>query len=157
MDKLGSFSNLFAGQPLTVAVLTSGLVSDRERLQALRDKGLLALGRVLKASIYVDQEDADVEDLIGRPVYITLVHACYGLNEATALPDERPDDAPVCVVEEVTRHFAALPPWSPRYDPYGPAAFLVEHAATLRPMLPPTDDALARFENLFKDLNSLLA
>lgn len=156
LDKLASFSNLFAGPDFTVAVFTNGVVSDRERLQALRDKGLLSLGRVLKASIYVDQEDADVEDLIGRALYITLVHACYGLNEATSLPAERPADAPACVTAEVARHFTSLPPWTPRYDPYGPAAFLVENAATLRSMLSPMDDALARFENVFRDLNSLL-
>lgn len=157
LDKLASFSNLFAGQDFTVAVFTNGVISDRERLPTLRAKGLLSLGRVLKASIYVDQDDADVEDLLGRRLYITLVHACYGLNEATSLPAERPADAPACVVEEVARHFSSLPPWTPRYDPYGPAAFLVENAATLRSMLSPMDDALARFENLFKDLNSLLS
>jgi hypothetical protein len=60
------------------------------------------------------------------------------------------------VVKEVEDHFRDLPTKVPEFDHYAPASFLVENAGTLRATLPDLDQALDRFEPLFKYLNALL-
>jgi hypothetical protein len=109
---------------------------------------------VFTADMYLDSvTEADVEDILGRDLYIRLVNATYGLSGENALPTKRPKDAPERVVE-VEEHFRTLPANVPEYDHYAPARYLIEHASELS--LPGLDDALTRFEKLFTDLNPLL-
>ncbi len=107
--------------------------------------------------MYVDRDEADIEDLLGRSLYITLVNVCYSLPEKKILPQEKPADAPIRVLKEVERYFATLPPRFEEFDHYTPASFLVEHASELRDNLPDMDQALDRFEELFEGLNKLLS
>ncbi len=157
LDKVAPFAALFGPRDLRIAVLTDGILHDRRRLQGLWENGLLPFGRVLRPSFYVEHEDAQVEDLLGRRCYRELVHACYGLQQSPVLPEERADGAPLRVVGEVEQRFALQPDWSPGFDRFAPASFLVENAATLRFSLPDLPAALANFEKLFRDLNRLLA
>ena len=157
LDKVAPFAALFGSDDLKIAVLTDGLLHDRHRLQGLWEQGLLPFGRILRPSLYVEHEDAQVEDLLGRRCYRDLVHACYGLKEAPIVPEEPVDGAPLRVVGEVERCFAVQPDWTPRFDRFAPASFLVENASTLRLTLPDLATAFSNFEKLFRDLNSLLA
>jgi hypothetical protein len=49
-----------------------------------------------------------------------------------------------------------LSPTGAKFDHYTSASYVVEHRATLRDELTGLDDALDRFEELFKALNALL-
>jgi predicted ATP-binding protein involved in virulence len=157
VDKIGSFLALFGGAKLHVAVLTDFHTGQKRKVRNLKESDLLKAGHVLSAEMYVDQDEADVEDLLGRSFYTTLVNKCYSLDEPHSLPIERPSDAPIRVLKEVENHFATLPPDVPEFDHYKPASFLMENTAELRTALPDLDQALDKFEKVFKDLNALLA
>jgi hypothetical protein len=150
-------THCFGGNKLHVAVFTDFHVGQKGKVRNLRTSGLLGEDHVLSAEAYVDQDEADIEDLLGRSFYITLVNKCYSLDEPHRLSEERPSDAPIRVLKEVENHFATLPPDIPEFDHYKPASFLMENTAELRTALPDLDQALDRFEKLFKDLNALLA
>ncbi len=156
IDKVGSFIALFGGTKLHVAVFTDFHKGQKGKVRSLKESELLKTGHVFSAEMYVDQDDADVEDLLGRSLYITLINKCYSLDEPHRLPEEKPSDAPIRVLEEVKKHFATLPPEVPEFDHYKPALFLLENTAELRIALPDLNQALDRFEKLFKDLNGLL-
>ncbi|MCX6551503.1 MAG: AAA family ATPase [Acidobacteria bacterium] len=155
LDSIAPFATLFADQSQKIAVLTDGLMSHPRRLEGLWERGLLQFGRILRPALYVDREDGQVEDLMGRRLYRELVTGAYGLKESTILADEPGEETPR-VVAEVERHFASMPPWAPRFDSFAPASYLFENTATLRVALPELDAALDRFEKLLRDLNSLL-
>jgi hypothetical protein len=157
LDKVAPFAALFGSQDLQIAVLTDGILHDRQRLQGLWEHGLLQFGRILRPSLYVEHEDAQVEDLLGRRCYRDLVHACYGLQQAPVIPEEPAEGAPTRVVGEVEQAFAGQPAWAPRFDRFAPASFLAENASTLRLTLPDLPTAFANFEKLFRDVNSLLS
>jgi hypothetical protein len=157
LDKVAPFAALFGSRGVTIAVLTDGILHDRQRLQGLWEQGLLQFGRVLRPSLYVEHEDAQVEDLLGRRCYRELVHACYGLQQDPLVPEEPAGDAPSRVVGEVEQRFAGQPAWSTRFDRFAPASFLAENAGALRLTLPDLEFAFANFEKLFRDINSLLA
>jgi len=107
--------------------------------------------------MYVDQDEADIEDLLGRLFYVSLVNECYNLDNSKKLPMEKPADAPVRVLEEAERHFALLPHEEvPEFNHYIPSLFLINNAAKLVSIVPDLDRSLDRFEKLFRDLNGLL-
>jgi len=160
LDAIAPFAALFAGQDQKIVVLTDGLMSHPRRLEGLWDRGLLQFGRILRPALYVDREDAQLEDLLGRALYRELVTGAFDLQESSMLSgDAAPggDGQGPRLVTQVEQHFAAMPPWAPRFDSFAPASFLLENTATLRVTLPGLDEALDRFEKLFRDLNSLLA
>lgn len=156
IDKVNSFVTLFSGNKLHVAVLTDFHEGDKKKIRTLRESEILRQGHVLSAESYAGQDEADIEDLIGRDAYVGLVNKAYGLKRPNTVRSKKPQEASKRVVKEVEDHFALLPPDIPNFDHYSPAAFLVENSTDLRDDLPGLDQALNRFEALFKDLNALL-
>jgi len=154
LDSIAPFVSLFAGQSQKIAVLTDGLMSHPRRLDGLWERGLLQFGRILRPAFYVDPEDAQVEDLLGRRLFRELVTGAYGMEESGLL-----DDGPAAparrLIGDVEAYFASMPPWAPRFDSFAPASYLFENTATLRSTLPELGIALDRFEKLFRDLHSL--
>jgi len=154
LDSIAPFVSLFAGHAQRIAVLTDGLMSHPRRLDGLWERGLLQFGRILRPALYVDREDAQLEDLLGRRLYRELVVGAYGLEDPAVLEDD-PARETKRVVADVEAHFASMPPWAPRFDTFAPASYLFENAATLRSTLPDLGPALDRFEKLFRDLHVL--
>lgn len=158
IDKIGSFIALFGGNKLHVAVLTDLAQGDKNKVQRLREHDLLKAGHVFTADAYAGQAEADVEDLLGRPLYVALVNTCYGLSKTRAVPSNRPATAPIRVTKEIEQHFATLPPSVPEFDHYTPARYLLEHSTDFVSTLPDPEISavLDRFEALFTNLNGLL-
>jgi hypothetical protein len=156
LNSIAPFVALFAGEAQTIAVLTDGLMTHPHRLDGVWERGILQFGRILRPAFYVDLEDAQVEDLLGRPLYRELVTGAYGMEESEVLIDD-PEDAPRRLIADVEAYFASMPPWAPRFDAFAPASYLYEHTATLRSTLPELGEALDRFEKLFRDLHRLAA
>ena len=156
IDKIVSFLALFGGTKLHIAVFTDYHMGQKSKIRTLKESELLRAGHVFSAEMYVDQAEADIEDILGRQLYIALVNKCYPLDETRKLPVAKPANTPVRVLEEVENHFATLPPKIPEFDHYRPALFLMENTAELHTTLPDLEQAMARFRKLFKDLNKLL-
>lgn len=154
--RVGSFIALFDSDQANVVVFTSFRRGLKTKVRNIRGSELLQKGHVFSAEMYSAQPEADIEDLLGRSLYLTLVNRCYSLEESQQLPREKPAEAPLRVVEEVGKHFAALSPALPEFDHSAPASFLMENTAELRSVLPGLDQALDRFEKLFRDVNKLL-
>lgn len=156
IDKVCSFLALFRGNQLNVAVLTDFHEGDKKKVRGLKESNLLKQGHVFTAEMFVSQSEADIEDVVGRELYVDLVNRCYRLDEPLRLPVERRAEAPERVVKEVEHHFALLSPNAPAFDHYAPAAFLMEAGGKLRDDLPGLKEALNRFEKMFQTINSLL-
>jgi predicted ATP-dependent endonuclease of OLD family len=156
VDKIGSFLALFRGAKLNIAIFTDFHEGTKKRVRELKQSELLKKGRVFSAEMFVDQNEADTEDLIGRPNFITLVNKCYNLTGNRKLPAQKPSDAPIRVLKEVEDKFGIMPPEIPEFNHYEPALYLMEHTTELTSELPDLENTLNRFEKLFEDLNKLL-
>lgn len=156
VSKIGSFLALFGGQKLHLAVFTDYHHGIKGKVRELRESELLKDGHVFSADMYADGEEADIEDLLGRSNYVHLVNECYSLAQDQRLPVERPGYVPERVVQEVAEKFRTLPAQVPDFDHYAPAEYLMSKGHGLIDSFPESGEALERFENLFKDLNSLL-
>ena len=155
IDKIGTFNALFSANALHVAVLTDLHTGDKRKVEQLRNSGLLEAGHVFTADQFIEQTEADIEDLLGRGIYTALVNRCYKLKGPKRLPNSRPDDAPTLVLEEVKRHFQIVATEVLEFDHLSPAIYLLEHESEFA-NFPGLEDVLGRFEKLFHMVNSLL-
>ena len=154
-SKVSSFATLFKGRGLKISALMDYHNGQKGMVNKLEESGLLEPGCLFKTTDYVQQDEADIEDVIGREMYIDLVNKAYDLDANSALPLQRPVDAPIRVVKEVEAHFA-LQPRIPEFDHYFPFGALMGFTDTQVTALSGLDNALIRFENLFSDLNRLI-
>ena len=153
ISKIGSFMRLFGGSELNIAVLTDYHYGIKQQVRSLRESELLRAIQIFSAEMYTDTTDADIEDILGRHLYITLINECYSLEDSNKIPYNTPTDAPDRVLEEVENHFKTLPI---EFSHYKPALYLTENPTTFHEIPNPLNEALKRFEALFKDLNELL-
>ncbi len=154
LTKVSSFMSLFGGNRLHVAVFTDYAHGEKRKVREMRESALLREGHVFTPDMYLDQEEADIEDMIGRPMYLEIVRRAYNLTAKQALPKSKQAASTVRVTSDVKEHFLTLPPEVPNYDHFKPAQVLV--SMTDADMLTGLDEAIDRFEALFKDLNALI-
>jgi predicted ATP-dependent endonuclease of OLD family len=154
ITKVSGFMTLFGGSKLHVAVLTDYAEGVKKKVRDLRESELLQEGHVITADMFVPGAgEADIEDVIGREMYVALVNSALELKGKKCLGATRPAGAPERVVVEVETHFKTLGAGDPEFDHFGPARFLVESGAGA---LPGMEAALDRFEDLFCKVNELL-
>lgn len=152
INKIGSFMRLFSGSELNIAVLIDYSHGTKSEVQRLRDAEFLKAVQIFSAEMYTDSTDADIEDIIGRHLYITLINECYSLDDSNKIPYKTPADAPVRLLEEVENHFRSLPI---EFGHFKPALYLTGTPTIFDEIPNPLNAALNRFETLFKDLNEL--
>jgi predicted ATPase len=150
LDKVSAFMSLFGGNGLDIAVLTDFKRGDKRKVEKLRDDKLLAGGRVITAERYVDQEEADTEDIIGTKLYADLINAMYGLKGKSAFSP----DAGERVVKLAEEFCRMLPPEAADFSHYAPAEYLMRNG--LPEGASDFKAAMDRFERLFAEVNSLL-
>jgi len=155
IDKISSFAALFGANALRIAVITDFHDGDKAKVRSLKEGRLLKAGRVFTVAEYVNADQADIEDLIGRDNYLKLVDRAYRLLGEQSLSNLT-DDPSVRVVLDVADHFACLPPDVPEYDHYQPAIHALLEKDSVEELLPNLDEALDRFERLFHDVNAVL-
>jgi predicted ATP-dependent endonuclease of OLD family len=154
ITKVGGFMSLFGGSRLHVAVLTDYAQGDKKKVKDLRESRLLQDGHVLTADMFVrGVTEADIEDVIGRELYVALVNRAYDLRGKRVLGVVRPNDASERVTVEVETYFKTLGTNDPEYDHFEPARHLVASGAE---DLPGLDAVLERFESLFAAVNALM-
>ena len=156
IDKMTSFVTLFSGKGLDSAVFSDFHSGDKRKVERLRALGVLRESRLLAANSYADGPEADIEDMIGRTLYLELVNKTYDLHGPNVVKGTASSGR---VTAEVKKHFGTLPPNAPQFDHYEPAVYLTQNVVDpeAADALPNMAAALGRFEQLFKDLNALLA
>ena len=154
--KISSFVTLFAGRGLKIAVFTDYHEGQKGAMDRLEKSGLLEADHLLRTSTYASQDEADIEDVVGREMYVQLVNGCLGLRDPHLLPPTKRDTAPDRVVKEAEQHCSLLPPGFPGFGHYGSAGYLLGLSEQEVNALPGLEDALGRFEAAFRKLNSLI-
>ena len=154
--KVTSFITLFKGRGLKIAALLDYHQGQKKMVQKLEESKLLDEGHLLKTTDFVDQEEADVEDLIGWDLYASLVNGALPILEANKLPSSKPHDCEMRIVKEVEKRAQLLPPGVPEFDHFVAAKYLNQLSPDEIDMLPGLNTALDRFEALFNRLNGLI-
>ena len=154
-SKISSFVSLFSGRGMRIAVLADYHQGQKKMIDNLKESGLLPEGHVLTTKDFTNEEESDIEDVIGRKLYIELVNDALGLVDPYRLPDKKPAGANIRVVKEVEAFCRLLPPGYPEFNHYFPIEYLLGLPDVQIAKLPDLGDALMRFETIFSRLNSL--
>jgi len=147
---------LFSGRGLKIAVFADYHQEQKAMIDRLENSGLLPPGHLLRTSKYTNNVESDIEDVIGRELYIEIVNRYLRLDDEHKLPQSKPNAADERVVKQVEAHCRLLPPGHPEFNHYDPIDYLLGLSEQEIATLPSLDDALDRFERVFADLNSLL-
>ena len=153
ISKLGAFVSLFGGNKLHIAVLSDFHTGDKAKLRDLRYSELLQENHVFFATDFAEQEEADIEDMIGMKLYSELVNRCYGLKGSKQLSASRTDTQRV--IEHAKAHFRSTATEGPEFDHLSPAVYLLEHETDFR-SAQGHEEAITRFEKFFQAVNQLL-
>jgi energy-coupling factor transporter ATP-binding protein EcfA2 len=78
IDRVAAFLSLFGGNKLHIAVLLDYAKGQRKKVDQLKESRLLQDGHVFTITEFVQQDEGDVEDLLGTELYFTLVNHRYG-------------------------------------------------------------------------------
>ena len=154
--KVTSFITLFKGRGLKIAALLDYHNDQKKMVEKLEESKLLENGHLLKTTEFVDQDEADIEDLIGWDLYATLVNGALSIPEAHKLPAEKPHDCEMRIIKEFEKRAQLLPPGVPEFDHFVAVQYLNQLNSDEIATLPGLDTALNCFEALFTRLNQLI-
>jgi len=152
VSRIPGFVSLFRGNGLNIVALADVQNGDKQKLE-LAKKALD--GRLIKLDAYVSQQEADIEDVLGREFYVALVNRALDLKAPHKLPSNKPASAPTRVVKEVEIHAASLPLQYGEFDHFLPADWLYGHEEEGR-KLPGFSAALEAIEKLFASINAFI-
>ena len=155
-SKVTSFITLFKGRDLRIATLLDYHSEQRKMIKLLKESKLLEDGHLLITTDFVDQDEADVEDLIGWDLYVALVNGALSIPEANKLPVSKPHDCQMRIVKEVENRTRLLPPGVPEFNHFDVAQYLNQLSPDEIATLPGLEAALDCFEELFTRLNRLI-
>lgn len=155
-SKISSFVTLFSGRGMKIAVLADYHEGQKKKIDRLAESGLLPEDHVLRTSDFTEEDESDIEDVVGREMYIVLVDGAMELSGKHSFPKTKPVDASIRVVKEAEAHCRRLPLGYPEFSHYSPIEYLLSQPDGEIDELPGLDDALDRFERIFTRLNSFL-
>lgn len=155
-SKISSFVTLFHGRGLKIAALMDYHNGQKGMVDLLEESRMLDDGHLIKTTAYANQKEADIEDLVGRKMYLQLVNDALDLPEDLRIPQQKIQDTDDRVVKEVEAHCKLLPAGYPNYYHYLPIELLLRIQDSEKGLISGVDVALERFEKLFKDLNKLI-
>ena len=151
-DKVQTFVALIGAQSkLNIAVLIDYQKKDKQSIENLYKEKLLEQKAVLTYANFAPGTEADIEDMFDPNFYLQLVSGEFGTSLTV---NDLPAGSPR-ILSRLEKYFENHPlPKCASFNHYRPARYFSENIGTLGNEL--TDSQLARFQQAFDDLNSLL-
>ena len=153
IDKIVPFVRLFHGNRLNTVVLTDYDRGQKRKLGDLYRAQLLEEERIILATEIAGQEEADIEDLLDRRLFVDLVNATYklkGRHRLSARKLEQADAGTVRAVKKAKAYFRLLPGTYPEFGHFEPAMHLLCNPAMLEAETEAVAKSLDRFEAAFE-------
>ncbi|MBD8051107.1 ATP-dependent nuclease [Limnohabitans radicicola] len=159
IDKIAPFVRLFGGNHIDIAVLSDVANSDRKKIEAVKREQILKAGHFFTAADFVEQQEADVEDLFDPELFAEILNAAYkppAAKEVTkdsllaASESER-------IVKKAEALFRLMPSEVAEFDHFAPARWLLDNPSVLDNDAPAVLTTLERAEKVFAAFNALLS
>lgn len=157
-SKIGSFVTLFRGRGLRIAALMDFHQGQKTMVNKLGASGALDEGCLLKTTDFINQEEADIEDLVGWSMMRYLIHKEIEFSPANELPENKPEgeNKEIRIVKIIDEYMKKLPAHFPKYNHYTPVKSLQKININTVDSIAGLDEALDRFAELFLRLNKLI-
>lgn len=158
IDNVRPFVSLFHGNHLNVAVLSDQGQGDKSKIERLRRSEILAAERLHTIAELLDQDEADIEDVMHPDFFCKIINECYDLAGDNRMTPEKliaADGAPR-QVKQVESLFRLLPADIPEYSHYRPADWLIRNSKILDGESPDVMETLSRAEKVIAVYNEML-
>ena len=158
IDKIAPFVSLFGGNRLNVVVLSDIAQGDKNKIEKLRKSDILKAGHFYTCADFVDQSEADVEDLLGQDLFVQILNAAYNVPTEHELSVEKlmELEGTPRIVKRAEELFRLMPDSVAEFDHFRPSQWLLENSTVIDNESAALNTTLVRFEALFKTFNSLI-
>ncbi|MBN1507794.1 MAG: AAA family ATPase [Sedimentisphaerales bacterium] len=152
--RLATLVGLLAHDTTGFAVLLSLSQQDPDVARHRELSRMLTACHVLTLGRYAEPLESTIEDMIGPTTYMALIDLSYRVPRRQRLTRTVEPRTGVPVLKAISEVFAASRPTAASFDPMIPAEYLLRSGSKKLRKLPAINDALARFEKLFADINA---
>ena len=151
-DKVPTFVALIGAQSqLNVAVLIDYQKKDRQTIENLYKKRLLAKSHVFTFADFISNDEADIEDMFDPEFYLKLVNEEFGSSldiAALSMPTSR-------ILRRIEPYLEGMPlPNGASFNHYRPARYFSDNLRSLEGEI--SEAELDRFDKVFTALNKLV-
>ena len=138
---------------LNVVTLLDFQTKDRQMIQNLYKKKLLAKKKVLTYADILEQNEADIEDLFDKNFYVELVNKEFEQQLEKPINVDNLNSNSPRILKALEEYFVEHPLKYGEFGHYRPARYFFENIAEL--WLCMSNDEKSKYETLFKKVNSL--
>ncbi len=159
IDKIAPFVRLFGGNHINIAVLSDVANSDKKKIEAVKKEQILKAGHFFTAADFVDQQEADVEDLFDPELFTEILNGTYKppagkvVTKAALLAAAETER----IVKKSEALFKLMPPDVAEFDHFAPARWLLDNQQVLDGDAPAVLATLDKAEKVFAAFNALLS
>jgi hypothetical protein len=153
-DNLPSFVSLLGDSYMSVAVLMDVTPTDKEHIDRINESSAGGARSPIRWVEVTRVRDADIEDLLDPGFYLKLVNESYASELPHPLTLRLITDSNPRIVERVRAYFKSAGIADGKFDPYRPAAYLLQKHAELAHEL--NEGTIANVASMFERINGLL-
>ena len=154
VNNLPTFVSLLGENYVSVAVLMDVTPKNKAKLAEVNKNGVMQRANPVKWVEVQKIRTADIEDILTPAFYLRLVNAAYERELPEPLTMKMISAKEPRIARRVAAYFAAEDVADGHFDPYRPAAHLLENYAALRHEI--DEDAIERAVSMFQRINGLL-
>ena len=158
IDNILPFVSLFAGSHLNVAVLSDQGQGDKRKIERIRRSEILAAERMHTIAELVEQDQADIEDVMHPELFCRIINRAYALEGEHVITAEKlaAAEGTPRQVKQAEAYFRLLPCKIPEYSHYRPADWLIRNPDVLYGDGVEIAETLERTESIFAVYNKML-
>ena len=155
-DKIPTFVSLLGSQKdIKVATLIDIQKKDTQKIENLYKKKLLEKKHVLTYGKFLNQDEADIEDMFGIDFYLLLVNEEFKDDLNNPIDKNNLDNKAFRLLPKIEKHLSTNPLKNNiKFNHYRPARLLLEKITNFESKI--SDASLKNFENAFIELNKLI-
>ena len=153
-DNLPTFISTLGENYVSVAVMMDVSTKNRVKLDQINRNAAVQRHNPIKWVEVAKVRTADIEDLFEPTFYLKLVNEAYANELREPVTMKSITDANPRIVQRLDAYFRRQRIAGGRFDPYRPAALLLQEHSRLRGMI--SDPTIERAASLFERINSLL-
>lgn len=159
IDKISPFVRLFHGNKVNLAALSDIGNGDFTKIELLKKSQILKAGRFFTVADFVEQKEADIEDLFERSLFVDILNGAYSPPESHVVTIEslqQADPKTSRSVKQAEVLFRSMPEDVSEFDHFGPARWLMKNPQILDADTPAIIATLDRAEKVFQTYNRML-
>ena len=155
-DKVPTFVALIGSQKnLNVAVLIDYQKKDRQTIENLYKRKLLAKRKVITFADFVDRDEADIEDMFDVGFFLKLVNSEFASSLSKPIEEAELGNPSRRVLVRLEEYLSSTPlKGGAAFNHFRPARYLSENLSALAGDV--SEATLGRFEQAFDRLNKML-